>query len=178
MASFPDRVLGALQLKAATFEEVEHDTAATGQAAAVVAAGAVSAGLVHLHLTGMLFGVFIQLLGWAIGALVLYLVGTKLLPGKNTEADYGQMLRCAGFAQAPALLNVLGIIPVLGYLIRFALWIWVLVGLVIAVRQALDYDDTARAIMVCAVAWAIMFVITLIGAFVGIGSVTVASGSF
>ena len=42
MASFQDRVIGALKLQASTFEEVENDPAATAQAATVVAAVALA----------------------------------------------------------------------------------------------------------------------------------------
>jgi len=175
MASIQDRVIGAMQLKVATFEEVEHDQTATGQAALVVLAGAISGGLGTGRLTGVVLGAVLGLAGWAIAAYVLMFVGTRLLPGKNTEADFGQLARTIGFAQAPYLLGILGIIPILGYLIRFALWIWVLVAMVIAVRQALDYEDTTRAVLVCLIAWAIMFVMTMIVAMVGVGTAVVNS---
>jgi hypothetical protein len=103
-------------------------------------------------------------------------VGTRLLPGKNTEADFGQMARTIGFAQAPYLLGILGIIPILGYLVRLVLGIWVLVAMVIAVRQALDYDDTFRAVIVCVIAWVIMFVMTMIVAMLGVGTAVVSGG--
>jgi len=177
MASFQTRVIGALQLKAQAFEDVEHDRSATGQAAIVVALAAASVPLWRLSLPTVVMGVVVGLLGWVIGAFVLLIVGTKLLPGKNTEADLGQMLRTLGFAQAPGLFQVFGILPILGLLVALVLRIWVLVAMVIAVRQALDYEDTARAIVTCAVAWIIMLVITLAGAFFGIGSATVISGA-
>ena len=80
------------------------------------------------------------------------------MPGKNTEADYQQVLRVIGFAQAPGLFDVLGIIPILGWLVRSWSVVWTLVALVIAVRQALDYDDTLKAVIVCVIAWVVMFV--------------------
>jgi hypothetical protein len=178
MASFQDRVIGAIRINPQTFEEVEHDRSATGQAAIVVLATAISGGLGTGYFTGMIAGAISGMIGWAVGAFVLLIVGTKLLPGKNTEADYGQMLRTIGFAQAIGIFGILGIIPLAGYLIRLVLWIWILVAMVIAVRQALDYDDTARAVLVCVVAWGIMFLVTLIATFVGIGSAAVGSQHF
>jgi hypothetical protein len=169
MATFQDRWIGAMRLNVATFEEVEHDQSATAQAAIVVAAGALSGGLVG-GVRAAVLGVVLGLIGWAVSAFVLLIVGTKLLPGRNTQADYGQMLRTSGFAQAVSVFGILGIIPLLGYLFRFAIWIWVLVTLVIAVRQALDYDDTLRAVGVCIVAWIIMFVVSAIAAFAGFGA--------
>lgn len=176
MASFQDRVIGAIRINPQTFEEVEHDQSATGQAAMVVLAAAISGGLGAGYLRGAIAGAISGLIGWAAGAFVLLIVGTKLLPGKNTEADYGQMLRTMGFAQAVGIFGILGIIPVLGWVIRPVLWIWVLVAMVVAVRQALDYDDTMRAVLVCVIAWAIMVIVQLIATAVGIGSASVGPG--
>jgi hypothetical protein len=179
MASFQDRVMGAMRLRAATFEEVEHDTTATSQAAMVVAAVAVAGALVSIRwlgVTGLIAMVVFQLIGWVVGSFVVLIVGTKLFPGKNTEADMGQMLRTMGFAQSAGLFNVLGIIPFLGVLIRLAVAIWVLVAMVIAVRQALDYEDTIKAVIVCLVAWVIMFMVTFVAGLMGMGAAGMAGG--
>lgn len=172
MASFQDRVIGAMRLQAATFEEVEHDATATTQAAIVVAAAGLASGLAFVYYspTGLITSPIIQLIGWVISSFVVLLVGTKLFPGKNTQADMGQMLRTLGFAQAPGLFSVLGIIPILGWLIVMVVWLWVLVATVIAVRQALDYDDTIKAVIVCIVAWLIQLFVTLLAAAMGIGT--------
>src|SRR5688500_306942 len=110
MPSLPERVVGALQLKSQTFEDVEHDRAATVQAGAVVALAAASSGLASLTVGGLVTGVVVGLLGWLLGAAILLFVGTRLLPGKNTQADLGQMLRTLGFAQSPGLFQFLGAI--------------------------------------------------------------------
>lgn len=172
MASFQDRVIGAMRLNAATFEEVEHDQNATGQAVAVVTAVGLASGLASISggITVVLVSPVLQLIGWAIGAAVLLVVGTKLFPGKNTEADMGQMLRTLGFAQAAGLFGIFGIIPFLGFLIQFVVSIWILVAMVIAVRQALDYDDTVKAIVVCLVAWLIMLAFTVVAGMFGFGA--------
>ena len=174
MASFQDRVVGAMRLQAATFEDVEHDPTAISQAAIVVLAAAV-AGVIGSTAWGFIPGVAIasiifSLIGWGVGAAVVWLVGTRLMPGKNTEADFQQMLRVVGFAQAPGLFAVLGIIPYLGWLIRFVASIWTLIALVIAVRQALDYDDTIKAVIVCVIAWVIMFIVMMMVGLFGFGA--------
>jgi hypothetical protein len=181
MASFQERVVGAMRLQVSTFEEVEHDATATSQAAIVVLAAAVSGALASLRYgffgpVAIAMSVVFSLIGWAVGAAVIWLVGTRVFPGKNTEADYGQLLRCVGFAQAPGLFGILGIIPILGLLIRLVLAIWSLVAGVIAVRQALDYDDTLKAVVVVVVAWVIMFCITLMVGFLGFGAAVVGGG--
>jgi hypothetical protein len=92
MASFQDRVVGAMRLQPATFEEIEHDAAAVSQAAMVVLGAAISSVLGTLR-WGFLGGASIativfSFIGWAVGAAVVWLVGTRLMPGRNTEADF------------------------------------------------------------------------------------------
>ena len=79
-----------------------------------------------------------------------FLVGTRLLPGPKTEADFGQLLRTLGFSATPGVFQIFGIVPVVGWLIALAASLWQLAAMVVAVRQALDYESTGRAIAVCA----------------------------
>ena len=162
MASFADRVVGALRLNVATYEEVEHDVTATSQAAAIIALSSVANGIGGywlLGITGIVRGALIALIGWVIGAVVLWFIGTKIIPGKKTEADIGQLLRAVGFAGAPGLLRVLGVIPGLGYLSSLVAGVWTLIATVVAVRAALDYDDYVKAIVACLIAFIVYFAV-------------------
>jgi hypothetical protein len=172
VASFQDRVIGAIRLQAATFEDVEHDTSATSQAAIVVLAATVARSLswYYLGVTALVGSIVGALIGWVVGALVVWLIGTRLLPGKNTEGDFGQLLRTLGFAQAAGVFGVLGIIPILGWLIGFAVGVWVLIATVVAVKQALDYDDYLKPILVCLFAWVAMVFVMMIASLIGVGA--------
>ena len=146
-----DRIVRAARLDKSVYEEVEADKSATGQAIVLVVLVAIATAIGTG--TGGGFGALIATLvsalaGWAIWAWITYFVGTKILPEPQTEADWGQLARTLAFAQSIGLLRVFGFIPVLGVLIVFATVIWQLVAMVIAVRQALDYTFTARAVVV------------------------------
>lgn len=152
MASFGARLIGAAKLDAATYEEVEHDKGATGQAAAVVILSSVAGGIAvwdDLGVDGLIGGGIGSLVGWFVWAFVTYVVGTRLLPGPDTEADTGQLLRTLGFSSSPGLLQVFGIVPVIGGIVQWIASFWMLAAMVVAVRQALDYESTWRAIAVC-----------------------------
>lgn len=173
MSSFTDRVIGAAKLDPDTYEEVEHDRDAIGQATAVVILSSLAAGVGSIAysgvVTGLVVGTIAALVGWLIWASLTWIIGTKLLPEKDTEADIGQLLRTIGFAAAPGLLRVLGIVPGIGGLIVLACNIWMLAAMVVGVRQALDYTSTWRAVGVCAIGWVILvllqaLVITMLGA--------------
>ena len=65
------------------------------------------------------------------------------------------MLRTIGFSSSPSLIRILGIIPGLSFLVYSVAAIWMLVAMVVAVRQALDYSGTWRAFGVCIIGWII-----------------------
>ena len=90
------------------------------------------------------------------------MIGTKMLPEPQTHADMGQMLRTIGFSSSPGVIRVLGIIPGLNTLVQIIAQVWMLVAMVIAVRQALDYTSTLRAVGVCLIGWIIQFVVLVI----------------
>lgn len=163
MSSFSERMIGAAKLDAAIYEEVEADSGAMGQAVGVVVLSSLAAGVGAMLYVGfwqgLLLGTVAALVGWVVWAFLTWIIGTKLLPEPQTEADMGQLMRTIGFAAAPGILRVLGIIPVLGGLIVLVCNIWMLVAMVVAVRQALDYKSTWRAVGVCLIGWLALIIV-------------------
>ena len=149
--SMVERMVRASRLDVHIFEEVEADTSATRQALSVVALVALATGIASLGTTGLIglfVGVVSAIVGWALWAWILHLIGTKIMPSHSTHADWGQLARTLGFAQSPGILRVLGLVPVVGNIVFAVASIWMLVAMVVAVRQALDYTSTWRAIAV------------------------------
>ena len=162
MSSLTDRMIRAAKLDVNVYEEVEADKSAMGQAMWVVVLSSVAAGIGSIGTTGvygLLIGTIVALIGWFVWAFITYFVGTKILPEPQTSADYGELLRTIGFSSSPGVIRILGIIPFLGSVINFIAGIWMLVAMVIAVRQALDYKSTGRAVGVCLIGWIIQFII-------------------
>lgn len=154
MQTFMNRMVRAAKLDATLYEEIEADTGAMGQAVGVVVLAAVAAGLgAGRGLGAIVVGSLVALLGWYVWAYLIYWIGTRLLPERETRADHGELLRCLGFAASPGLIRVLGVVPGLGGSVFLAGSIWMLVATVIATRQALDYRSTWRAAGVSAIGW-------------------------
>jgi len=153
MANFGNRIIRAAKLDVALYEEVEADKSSLGQAMGVVILSSIAAGIgsTSAGILGMLIGVVVALAGWYIWAYLTYFIGTKLLPEPQTKADHGELLRTIGFSSFPGLIRVLGVVPVMRGIVFLIAAIWMLVAMVIAVRQALDYTGTLRAIGVCAI---------------------------
>ena len=165
MASFTDRIVRAAKLDANLYEEVEADKGALRQAMGVVVLSSIAAGIGSFEragVGGIITGTIAALIGWYVWAYITYFVGTRFLPEPQTQADHGELLRTIGFSSSPGLIRVLGVIPGLAGAVFFVASAWMLVAMVIAVRQALDYQSTLRAVGVCAIGWVFQMLILLL----------------
>jgi len=156
MLDFPHRIVGALKLQVPVYEEVEADARATRQALAVVVISSMATGIGVSRtssIRSLIAGALAALLGWLIWAGLTYLIGTKILPEPQTKSNVGELLRTTGFASSPAMFHLLARVPLLGAFASLAVSVWMLVAMVIAVRQALDYRSTGRAVGVCLLGW-------------------------
>jgi hypothetical protein len=161
MSNLIDRMIRAAKLDVNLYEEVEADKGALSQALGVVVLSGVAAGIGSIGaagIAGIFTGTIAALIGWFIWAYIVYIVGTKLLPQPQTKADYGELLRTVGFSSSPGLIRVLGFIPFLSGIVFIAASIWMLIAMVVAVRQALDYTSTLRAVGVCIIGWIIQII--------------------
>jgi len=160
MERFVNRIIRAAKLDSSLYEEVEADTEAMGQAMAVVVLSSVAAGIGSaMQGVGALFlGTVLSLVGWYIWAYLIYLIGTKLLPEPQTKSDPKELLRTIGFSSSPGLIRILGIIPPLRSIAFSIASIWMIIAMVIAIRQALDYKSTTRAIAVVFIGWFVQIV--------------------
>jgi len=174
MTNFKARIIRAAKLDVNLYEEVEADKGALRQAMGVVVLSSIAAGLGSIErigFSGILIGTITALISWYVWAYLTYFIGTKLLPEPKTKADHGELLRTVGFSSSPGLIRVLGIIPGLARIVFVVAAIWMLVAMVIAVRQALDYQSTLRAVGVCIIGWIIQALILMLifSIFGGIG---------
>jgi hypothetical protein len=158
MDNLYERMIRAAKLDVDLYEEVEADKSTMGQAIVVVIISSLAAGVGRfgeIDLSGIIIFTALSLVGWFIWAYITYIIGTKILPQPQTKADHGELLRTIGFSSSPGVLRALNFIPAIGHLITFIANIWMLAAMIIAVRQALDYDSTLRAIGVCIIGWII-----------------------
>jgi len=163
MSDFINRIIRAARLDVSLYEEVEEDKGSLKQAMGVVILSSAAAGVANVGGTGIggtIIGVIISLIGWFVWAFLTYVVGTKLLPEPQTSSDPGELMRTIGFSSAPGLVRVLGVIPFLVKPVFIIASIWMLAAMVVAVRQALDYKSTWRAVGVCVIGWFIQLLIT------------------
>src|SRR5262245_37678235 len=159
MASWVKRMVGAARLDVATYKEVKADSKATVQAIAVVLLSAAASGIGSIRAGALYvytaFGM--TLVAWLAWVFLTWLIGTKFLAEAETRTEVGPLIRTTGFAASPGILSALGWIPILGPVINYLAWPWVLAATVVAVREALNYKSTSRAVLVSAIAGAVLF---------------------
>lgn len=138
------RMLGALRLDKATYEDVEKDKTATGQAAFIVVATSAVAGAVSFVLTGVggagdgILGAIGALIGWAVYAWLAYFLGTRLFAAPETKSDWGEVARTLGFATTPRFLYVFALVPGIAPLVQAVVGIWALIATIVGLQSALD----------------------------------------
>ena len=157
MSGLAKRAIGAALLDRSVYEDVESDPRSIRQALLVVLAASVAGGLGSgwPKARDVILAALLTLLGWLVWAGLTYWIGTRLLPEPQTRSSLGELLRTIGFANAPGVLRALGVIPALRGIVLPVTGIWVLAATIVAVRQALDYKGTMRAVWVCGIGWLI-----------------------
>lgn len=169
MTLFIRRFIGALVLDPVTFEDVESDRKAGGQAALVVLLACIAAGFAAMGSTSISLATFaagmIAMLGaWVVWAMLITTIGTILLAEPQTSSKPTELLRTMGFAAAPGVFIAFGAMRAAAPFAFVAGSIWMIAATVLAVRQALDYKSLARAVVVCVVAWFVAFGLVALGA--------------
>ena len=151
------RMIGASRLDPVIYEQVEADRSSTTAAVLVVIVSSVGAALGSgsKDVLSIVTAVILLLAAWMIWVGLAYFIGARLLPGPETHADIGEVVRTTGFSASPGVLRILGLIPAVGFPITLVVTVWMLISFVMAIRQALDYASSLRALAVCFLGWLI-----------------------
>ena len=165
MKIFLNRFFRAVKLDASLFQEIIEDPKTFSQALIVVLIYSMTSAWGTFGRTGAVgnnIGMITTLLGWYVWAFSTYMVGARMMPEAGTEPDRKTILRVIGFACAPGILRILGFIEGLGLIVIFIALSWMVAAATVGVKQALNYESTARALGVCIIGLIISIVFQLI----------------
>jgi len=156
--SLINRIFRAAKLDANLYEEVEADRSATLQAMLVVILSGIAAGIGSISISkeSIIYGAFFAVLGWYLWATIIYFIGTKLLPKPQTKTNFKTLLRTIGFSCSPGLIRVLGILPEAEKIVFPVAELWMLVAMVVAVNQVLNYKGIVHSVIVCLISYLVM----------------------
>ena len=152
MNRFLNRFFRAAKLDVSLYQEIVEDPGTLNQALIVVFIYSMAAAygtFGRTGATGTNIGMITTLLGWYVWAFSTYIVGVRILPEAKTQPDRKALMRVLGFASAPGILRVLGFIPGLGIAVLLAATGLIVAAATVGVKQALNYESTARALGVC-----------------------------
>jgi len=149
------RMIRASRLDTRTYEQVEIERTSTLGAVLIVVVASIAAaiGSGSRDLISMTNATVVLLITWLVWVALTYFIGTRLLPGAQTHADIGEVLRTTGFSASPGVLRILGVLPGIGLPVFIFITFWMLLTFVVAIRQALDYTTSGRALAVCVLGW-------------------------
>jgi uncharacterized BrkB/YihY/UPF0761 family membrane protein len=85
-----------------------------------------------------------------------------MLPEAGTEPDRKTILRVIGFACAPGIVRILGFIQGLGLVVILIALAWMVAAATVGVKQAMNYESTARALGVSIIGLIISILFQLI----------------
>ncbi len=127
------RMIAASRLDVQTYEQVEADRASNAGAVFIVVVASIAAaiGSGARDFAGVISGIIVLLLTWLVWVGLTYFIGTRLLPGPQTHADIGEVLRTTGFSASPGVLRIFGLLPAVGLPIFIGITVWMLITFVV-----------------------------------------------
>jgi len=148
---FVVRLFGAARIDPKVYGQVASDPAATNQAAVVVALSALAqaiGGPERIAIAEIPIALAWSYFSWLIPGTLVWLVAVRVL---KHEADLPRVLRCVGFATAPQIYWLLGLLPIEAEAFRLAIGVVVfmmaLVANVIAIREAFAVPTLRAAVI-------------------------------
>ena len=106
-------------------------------------AGAVSSNTVFK--TAVAMSGVTAILTWFVWAILIFVIGVKLFPDKNSKVPFKKVLTAVGFAHAPGLLRFFAVTPELMIPIIFLTQFWIFAGLIISTRQVLNLKSNLKS---------------------------------
>ena len=125
-------------------------------------AGAVAANTVIK--TAVAMSGLTAILTWFIWSILIFVLGVKIFPDKQTKVSFKKVLTAVGFAHAPGLLRFFAITPDLMIPIIFITQFWIFASLIISTREILNLKSNFKS-------FGIIFLSFLIIAFLSISFV-------
>jgi hypothetical protein len=120
-------------------------------AAAAGGFGAIGIGLTGV--VGWIAGAAIVVGAWLVWITFVTVIGTLPLREPQTLSSFSELVRTLGFAMAPAVFLVFCALRAAAPIVFAIVLVWVVAATVLAMRQALDYRSTTRAVVVCVIGW-------------------------
>ena len=125
-------------------------------------AGAIAANTVIK--TGIAISGITAIITWLVWGVLIFVIGVKLFPDKQSKVTFKKLLTAVGFAHAPGLIRFFAVTPELMFPIIFLTQFWIFASLIISTKQILNLKSSLKS-------FGIVFLSFLIIAFLSISFV-------
>ncbi len=152
---FINRFFRSVKIDPEVFNEVQKDKNATISAAIVVILSSSAAGIgaASLGAGNFILAPIFSLISWFVWAYIVYFVGVKLFPDTKTKTTQFALLRAIGFSSAPGIIRVFGFNEDLMTVTFIGAAFWMLVCMIVAVKETLNYKSLWKAFGVVIISW-------------------------
>ena len=106
-------------------------------------AGAVAAN--NIIKTAVAMSGLTAIVTWVLWSVLVFVIGVKIFPDKQTKAPFKKVLAAVGFAHAPGLLRFFAVTPDLMIPIIFLTQFWIFAGLIISTKQILNLKSNFKS---------------------------------
>ncbi len=101
------------------------------------------------------------ILTWFIWAILIFVIGVKLFPDKQTKVPFKKVLTAVGFAHAPGLLRFFAITPELMIPIIFLTQFWIFAALIISTKQILNLKSNFKSFGIIFLSFLIIVILSI-----------------
>ena len=122
-------------------------------------AGAVAANTVIK--TGIAMSGLTAILTWFVWAVLIFVIGVKLFPDKQTKVPFKKILTAVGYAHAPGLLRFFAITPELMVPIIFLTQFWIFAALIISTKQVLNLKSNFKSFGIIFLSFLILAILSV-----------------
>ena len=122
-------------------------------------AGAVAANTVFK--TAVAMSGVTAILTWFVWAVLIFVIGVKLFPDKNSKVPFKKVLTAVGFAHAPGLLRFFAVTPELMIPIIFLTQFWIFASLIISTKEVLNFKSNIKAFGIVFLSFLILAILSV-----------------
>ena len=106
-------------------------------------AGAVAAN--NIMKTAVAMSGLTAIVTWVLWSVLVFVIGVKIFPDKQTKAPFKKVLTAVGFAHAPGLLRFFAVTPDLMIPIILLTQFWIFAALIISTKQILNLKSNFKS---------------------------------
>tara|TARA_B100000745_G_C20123713_1_gene384815 strand:- start:394 stop:939 length:546 start_codon:yes stop_codon:yes gene_type:complete len=101
------------------------------------------------------------ILTWLVWGILIFVIGVKLFPDKESKIPFKKVLIGVGYAHAPGILRFFAVTPDLIIPIIFITQFWIFAGLIISTKQILNLKSNFKAFGIVILSFLIIAIMSI-----------------